>query len=218
MTHPSRGSARRTRTASRRLGLALTMTALYVASTPPLASAAPSPSAADHDPGYTITTTVSDPNDTRGRLDIASVRHRIRVRSPQRVSVTYRVKTYTDFATSALDRRHRHFVIELHRDSPAGADRNILVSGRDGRLVAEVISNATREVIATAEVTRPNRHTVRVRGPRHLVGARSYFAYSDFHSPSSPRCGWTDGYRVTCQDTVPERGWIRMDRPAWPRD
>jgi len=218
MTLSSHRSARRTRPASHRLGLALTMTALYVASTPALASAAPSPSATDHDTGYTITTTVSDPNDTPGRLDVASVRHRIRVRSPERVSVTYRVKTFTDFASSALHRRHRNFVIELHRDSTAGASRNILVSSRDGRLVAEVISNATRKVIATAKVTRPNRHTVRVQGPRHLVGARSYFAYSNFHSPSSPRCGWTDGYRVTCQDTVPERGWIRMDRPAWPRD
>ncbi len=165
-----------------------------------------------------ITTTVTDPDDIDGRLDIASVRHRIQPVDGQRVRLTYRVTTYDEFDASRLNPRHRHFIIELNRDAERGAERGIRISHLDGEgVVAEVISNATREVISTAHVTRVEANAIRIRGPRQLIGARSYFWYSNFHDRRSRRCGDAGGYPVTCQDSVPEQGWLRLDTPAWPR-
>ena len=80
----------------------------------------------------------------------------------------------------------------------------------------DVISNATREVIATVPVYRRDPRTLVVSGHPRLVGARSYFWYSDYHVDGSADCGSSDGFPVTCQDDVPERGWIRLDHPGWP--
>lgn len=165
-----------------------------------------------------ITTTATDPDDTGGRLDIASVRHRIQPVDGQHVRLTYRVTTYDEFDASRLNTTRRHFILELNRDAERGAERSIRISHLDGvGVVAEVISNATREVISTAHVARVDANAIHIRGPRQLIGARSYFWYSNFHDRRSRRCGAVDGYPVTCQDSVPDRGWLRLDTPAWPR-
>ncbi|MGI8434272.1 MAG: hypothetical protein ACR2LE_05985, partial [Nocardioidaceae bacterium] len=59
--------------------------------------------------------------------------------------------------------------------------------------------------------------SIRSSGPRRLLGARSYFWTSTFHADASAGCGDDDGVQITCQDSVPQRGWIRWDRLAWPR-
>jgi hypothetical protein len=166
-----------------------------------------------------ITTTVTDGDDTYGPLDISRVTHRITYTTPRgRVRLDYAVKTYRPFDAGALDPRQRRFVIELDTDGRSGAERNVRISARSGEPTADVISNATRKVIATVDVTRPNAQTLRITGPRRLIGAQRYFWYSDFHADHSRHCGWNNGYPVTCQDDVPEQGWIRLDSPAWPRD
>jgi len=165
-----------------------------------------------------ITTTVTDSDDTDGRLDIASVRHRIQPVDGQHVRLTYRVTTYDEFDAARLNATRRHFILELNRDAERGAERSIRISHLDGEgVVAEVVSNATREVISTARVTRVDANAIHIRGPRQLIGARSYFWYSNFHDRHSRRCGEVGGYPVTCQDSVPDRGWLRLDTPAWPR-
>jgi hypothetical protein len=167
----------------------------------------------------TITTTVTDEDDTYGPLDISEVTHQITYTTLRgRVRLSYAVETYLPFDAGALDPRHRMFVVELDTDGQPGSERNVRISTRSGQLTAEVISNATREVIATVDVSRPNAQTLRITGPRRLIGARRYFWYSNFHADHSRHCGWSDGYPVTCQDDVPEDGWIRLDRPAWPWD
>lgn len=165
----------------------------------------------------TTTTTVTDTDDVAGPLDIAKVRHRVEERPSGRVRISYRITTYDAFATSRLDPAQRNFIIELNQDGESGSERNIRISSRHEVLVAELISNATRRVITTLRVSRPDDHSVRVTGTRRLIGVRSYFLYSNFHANRSRECGWSDGYPITCQDAVPERGWIRMDRPAWPK-
>jgi hypothetical protein len=164
-----------------------------------------------------ITTTVTDDDDTYGPLDISRVTHQITYTNPRgRVRLAYAVNTYLPFDAGSLDPRQRRFVIELDTDGRPGAERNIRISARNGLPTAEVISNATRKVIATVDVTRPNAQTLRITGPRRLIGAHRYFWYSDFHADRSRHCGWSDGYPVTCQDDVPQEGWIRLDSPAWP--
>lgn len=178
----------------------------------------PAGSATAPSDGLTITTTVTDADDTSGKLDIAAVRHRITRSDARHVSLSYRLTTYDAFRLRRLDERHRNFVLELNRDAERGSERNVRISYLDGfGPLAEVISNATRQVIATVEVIRIDSHTVAIRGGRRVIGARSYFWTSNFHVAGHGRCGWRAGYPITCQDTVPGNGWIRLDTPAWPR-
>jgi hypothetical protein len=167
----------------------------------------------------TITTTVTDEDDTYGPLDISRVTHQITYTTLRgRVRLSYAVRTYLPFDAGSLDPRQRMFVLELDTDGQPGSERNVRMSSRGGELTAEVISNATRKVIATVDVTRPNAQTLWISGPRRLIGARRSFWVSDFHADRSRHCGWSDGYPITCQDDVPDAGWIRLDRPAWPRN
>jgi hypothetical protein len=188
-----------------------------------LAAAVPRPAYSDPPGGWatTITARVTDPRDTPGLLDVAIVGHRIRdYRATRPTSLRYVVRTFTAFSDADLEpeshRVVREFVLELNRDGEPGSERNVRISCRDGDLVADVISNATREVIATVPVYRRDPRTLVVSGHPRLVGARSYFWYSDYHVDGSADCGSSDGFPVTCQDDVPERGWIRLDHPGWP--
>jgi hypothetical protein len=166
----------------------------------------------------TITTTVTDGDDTHGRLDISKVTHRISYRNPRgRVQISYQVKAFHPYHVGLLNPRHRRFVIELDTDGSPGAERNVRISTRNGQVTGDVISNATRKIIATVAVARPAPDTLRVLGPRRLIGARRYFLYSDYHAEHSLHCGRYHGYPITCQDDVPEAGWIYLDHPAWPR-
>ncbi|MGH3472476.1 MAG: hypothetical protein ACRDPG_10605 [Nocardioidaceae bacterium] len=180
------------------------------------AEAAPAP--AIQRARHVIVTAVTDPDDAEGRLDISRVQGRVaRTRSGGPVSIRFEIRTYDTYNAHRLDTRWRHFVIELNADAQAGSERNILVrSNARGRLVAEVISNATRAVIATLHVSRPDPRTIGVWGPRRLIGARSFFASSAFHTHGSPACGSRDGIPITCEDLVPQSGWIRLARLGWP--
>ena len=92
------------------------------------------------------------------------------------------------------------------------------ISGTGATLVAEVISNASREVIAVVGVTRPGDQVFQISGPpAHPVGARSYFWTSNFHGGSlgSLQRGTTRsaGRRQgLAQDTAsPRQGWLRLE-------
>ncbi|HLK94462.1 MAG TPA: hypothetical protein VK365_01860 [Nocardioidaceae bacterium] len=163
----------------------------------------------------TTTTVTTDPDDTVGPLDLAAVKHRIR-QAAQSVRVRWTVRTHERFDPDALHHRHRRFTVELDTDGEPGAERNVRIVARRGGVVAEVVSNATRTVIARLPTTRPGRRSLAFSGDPGLVGARRYFWYSDFHARGSSGCGRRDGFPVVCQDTAPERGWIRLDVPAWP--
>lgn len=196
----------------------LLLVGLLATSTFAAASSEATPASVRSGSTVTVTTTVTDPGDTAGPLDIAAVRHRIRSGSGGRVTVSYRVTTYADVDVSGLDAWHRNLVIELNRDGESGSERSVRISYHAGPgLVAEVFSNATRRVIARAKVTILDPSTVQIRGTRRQLGGRSYFWTSNFHRVGSARCGRQGGYPVTCQDSVPERGWTRLDVAAWPR-
>ena len=163
----------------------------------------------------TTTTVTTDPDDTVGPLDLAAVKHRIR-QAAQSVRVRWTVRTHERFDPDALHHRHRRFTVELDTDGEPGAERNVRIVARPGGVVAEVVSNATRAVVARLPTKRPDQRSLTFTGDPDLVGARRYFWYSDFHARGSSGCGRGDGFAVVCQDTAPERGWIRLDSPAWP--
>lgn len=170
------------------------------------------------DDDVVTTTTTTDPDDTPGPYDLASVEHRVRQLSPPRgaVRVRWTVRTHKPFDASELDSRHRQFTVELDTDGERGAERNVRLVRRDGRVVAEVVSNATRDVLFTLRTQRPDSRTLTFAGWKGQVGARRYFWYANYHDRDSTPCGRDGGVPVTCQDSVPDDGWIRMDKPAWP--
>ncbi len=176
----------------------------------------PAHSSASGAAGSTITTIITDPPDTAGPLDIATVAHRIRDFPGRATSLRYAVRTFAAFADADLDPSYRRFMLELNRDDESGSERNVRISYRDGALVAELISNATRSVIATVQVRRRGPRALALSGPPRLIGARSYFWHSDYHLDGSAACESLGGFPVTCQDDVPGHGWIRLDHPAWP--
>jgi hypothetical protein len=163
-----------------------------------------------------VTGAASDPDDVGGRLDIERVRDRVVQLDHTHYLISYRLRTYTPFATRRLDGQSRNFDLELDRDGRPGSERTVIVLDADGILQAQIISTATREVLATVSATRPNDRALEISGPRRLLGARSYFWTSNFHSEQSPACGMSDGFPITCQDSAPDDGWLRLDRPAWP--
>lgn len=187
---------------------------------PTAAGPAGAPPAAGPGADVVTTTVTTDPDDTPGRLDLAAVVHRVRQRqgghSDAGVRLRWTVRTRAAFDPQVLQNRFRRFTVELDTDGEAGAERNVRLVARPDGVVAEVVSNATRHVIASLPALRPDRRSLAFAGPRELVGARRYFWYSDYHARHSPTCGRGDGFPVICQDTAPERGWIRVDRPGWP--
>lgn len=163
-----------------------------------------------------ITTLVRDGDDTAGRLDIRTVRSRIDAASGRASGLQYVVRTYEAFRVSALHERWRRLVLELDTDGRPGSERNVRVSGHEGRLSADLISNATREVLARLSVRHPAPTVLRISGSRAQLGARKLFWTADWHRRGDPACGELDGWQLTCQDSVPDDGWLRLDRPAWP--
>jgi hypothetical protein len=162
-----------------------------------------------------ITTTATDRNDTEGPLDVRQVKHRIATHA-HRTTLAFTVRTWRGFDNTDLSRRQRNVVLELDRDGKPGAERNVTIYSRGGGLRADLISTATREVIAHVTAVRIDKRTVGVVGPRRLLGVRRVFWTSNYHRSGVPACGWAGGYPITCQDTVPNRGWLRLDRRAWP--
>ncbi|MGH3478133.1 MAG: hypothetical protein ACRDQD_15000, partial [Nocardioidaceae bacterium] len=63
----------------------------------------------------TVTTTATDADDTKGRLDVLRVRHRAVTEGP-RTTLAFTVRTQRQFDDTDLSWRHRHFVIELDTD------------------------------------------------------------------------------------------------------
>ena len=188
---------------------------------------APSPTlsarnAADYgasDRQVTWSTVVSDPDEgdgADGPLDIARVGHRLVVSGSTR-RIGLRLVTYEPFRLEDLHAARRHLVVELDTDGEPGAERNLRSSSRKGTAVAELISNATRRVLARLQLVRPDARTVVVSADRDVLGARKYFWTTTYHRADSVECGRAGGFPRWCQDTVPDQGWIRMDRPAWPR-
>jgi hypothetical protein len=163
-----------------------------------------------------LTSTVTDPDDVGGRLDIQRVRDRVVQIDRHHALVSYRVRTYTPFASQRLGSRWRNFDLELDRDGRPGSERTVMIVDNGGVLEAQIISTATREVLATLSPSRPSDRVIDLTGPRRLLGARSYFWTSNWHAKGSPLCGRRDGFPITCQDSVPDDGWLRLDRPAWP--
>jgi hypothetical protein len=190
-------------------------TAIVTAAIAILAGAAPAVSAEHIAKRAVIVGIATDADDIDGPLDIQRVRDRVVQVDRTHYLVSYRVRTYAPFASNVLG-RSANFDLELDRDGRPGSERTVMLGADNGVLRAEIISTATREVIATLSATRPYDRAIDITGPRRLLGARSYFWASNFHSDQSALCGSQAGFPVTCQDSAPDDGWLRLDRPAWP--
>lgn len=181
-----------------------------------VASGSTAPAAPAHREQSIVTrTTITDHDDTDGPLDTVSVAHAVR-ETGDRARLRYTVRMAQPVEVPALDRPQRRLVAELDTDGRPGAERNITVHTVGEQLRASLISNATREVIRLLPVRLVGQHRLRLGGPRRLAGARRIFWYSYFHRRGHPDCGRAGGYPVTCSDSAPDDGWLRLPRAAWP--
>jgi hypothetical protein len=160
--------------------------------------------------------TATDEDDVAGRLDIARVRDRVVQIDDDRYRLTYRVQTYSPFGSERLAGPYRKFDLGLDRDGVRGAERNVLIESRSGVLRAVVTSTRSGRVIATLAASRPNDRVIALSGPRRTLGARNYLWTSYFHADNSGRCGWDGDVPRICQDSAPDKGWLRLQRLAWP--
>lgn len=182
------------------------------------AAASPTPAAAvaSSRSAGSITTVVADPDDTAGQLDVRTVRTHVDAATGHAQQVRFTARTFRAFRAADLHRRWRRFVVELDTDGRPGAERNVAIFARDGRLTAELVSNATREVLTELDVRRAGPRGVSVSGSPEELGARRIFWTVEWHRRGAPACGSVGGRPVTCQDSVPDDDWLRLDRPAWP--
>jgi len=168
----------------------------------------------DDDPVVT-TTRLTDGDDTDGRLDVVVASHVVRERA-RTARLRFALVLQAPITAGDLHRRHRLLVGELDLDGRPGAERNITVYGDGSRIRADLNSNATREVIRPVRVRLLDGQRIRLGAPRADIGARRIFWYSYYHRTGDAACGWDGGYRVTCSDSIPDDGWLRLPVAAWP--
>ena len=164
-----------------------------------------------------VTGSASDPDDVDGRLDIQRVRDRVFQLDGSHYLISYRVRTYTPFASERLDGHWRNFDLELDRDGrparsgpssslrrrrrPAGADR----LDRDPRGARD----ASARPAPTTEHSRS--------ADRAGCSARDRTSGRATSTPTA--WGHADGTTATrspAKTAFPTTGWLRLDRPAWP--
>jgi len=176
----------------------------------PVAVAAP-----HRDDPIVTTVRVSDPNDADGRLDLIAASHSVRERASS-AWVRFTLVLQAPIGAQELHRHHRVLIGELDTDGRSGAERSLKVYGDGERIRADLVSNATREVIRRVPVRLLAGQRITLRAPREQIGARRIFWYSYYHRTGDPLCGWQEGHPVTCSDSVPGDRWLRLPVAAWP--
>jgi hypothetical protein len=155
--------------------------------------------------------TMQDPNDSPGRLDVASAisfRDDPRPETSQRLLV-HRVIMYDEWR--GLDGLSR-ILIELDLDGDPQPERWIQIdASRDGSLHAEVIDRRGW-VVGYARIWRSSDRALRLEFPVSYLGKPRPDGYrwrvlTAFNRPNHPQCGFDGDVYVLCGDKVPDAGW-----------
>jgi hypothetical protein len=147
-------------------------------------------------PAIADTVSVTDPNDTNGRLDIRRIAHSHAADG----RLKHRVSTYRRFGPRAL--RHGHILLHLAPPSE-DAHRYVLVFSYKRRIRAVIGDD--QDFIGLRRVTRPNRKSVVVwLRPTDLGDPPSYRwqALSQWSAPTGP-CS------ESCLDHAPNRRYLK---------
>jgi hypothetical protein len=110
--------------------------------------------------------TRKDPKDTLGRLDIRRISHG----HAGEDAVTHTITTYGEYSSRLLDwsQRPGGMLLLFIDGVDDGWERIVVVRWRDGRLRAPIFDEDRR--VGMAQVTRPNRRTVKVTLQKRQLG------------------------------------------------
>lgn len=151
--------------------------------------------------------TRSDPDDSTGGLDIASIAH-----SHSEGVLVHRFSTYEAWDTAVL------------QDGLSYAKFNFFIDQRyitatvdvedDGTLYAEIRNFRTQRIIGFAKVWRPDERSLRIEFPKRVLGrgvtSYRWSALTSFHQQGHESCD-SDSETTTvvaCGDPAPTRGFI----------
>lgn len=163
--------------------------------------------------GYADTKTRSDPDDSPGSLDIASVSHAHGVRG----LLVHTVKTFGPWENDLLEEPSTDFSLSIRFGDRYRRYRWIVIDvAEDGTLYGVINHPRRDEILGFAHVWRISKSGFKVAFAkrdisRHLDSYKWQVA-SSFHDSSSSECGSDGGHSITCIDVAPDSGFVRHNR------
>jgi hypothetical protein len=151
--------------------------------------------------------TVSDGNDTRGRLDIKSVSQ-----GHSGAKITHTIRTFSRWPKSLLDEQHSNsFLMLINTDRDRVIERFVFIITTRGRLAAGVLTS-NGNFLGRADVSRPDQRSVRVKISKSRLGNPPSYRWQGFSSFQGGGChsGCVDRTRRLLHD-------LRAPRISFPQ-
>jgi hypothetical protein len=151
--------------------------------------------------------TVSDGNDTRGRLEIKSVSQ-----GHSGAKITHTIRTFSRWPKSLLDEQHSNsFLMLINTDRDRVIERFVFIITTRGRLAAGVLTSSGN-FLGRADVSRPDQRSVRVKFSKSRLGNPPSYRWQGFSSFQGGGCnsGCVDRTRRLLHD-------LRAPRISFPQ-
>jgi hypothetical protein len=153
-------------------------------------------------PAVANTKTISDPNDRPGPLDIRSASH-----GHAGARVTHRISTFGTWPIGLLRPSTPNlFAVEISTDSDPALERVVLISSRNGRMIADVFTLPSGDFVGSASASKPNARTLRVSILRSRLGNPAGYRWNAFSQFKA--AGACSSF---CFDRAPNRGRVLHD-------
>ena len=155
-------------------------------------------------PGMARASSMADPDDVHGKLDIAGVSQEHGATGP----VVHTITTYGPWRSRAIAlRRSSFFLIDFDTTGNARAERVALVYRDHGVLRVAVLTRKGR-LVGFGSATRPNARSIRVAVPRKLLGKPNGYHWRLFSVYYGAGCP------AGCVDRAPNSGQALHDLAA----
>lgn len=157
---------------------------------------------------------VDDPDDAKGPLDIAWIKHEHRTTAAGVRQFVHTVRLYERWPVDRL--RHRGFInlfFDLRGNRDWREERAVYITYKKGKLRAELFNFAADPptFLRTVPMWRPNERTVKFALRESDLRRRPFSYYRwfavSFIEERHPLCGRSGG----CNDYAPKRGYVRHD-------
>jgi hypothetical protein len=156
-------------------------------------------------PGLARASTITDPDDVHGKLDVAAVTQEHAATGP----VVHTITTYGPWRSRVLGGNHQsYFVLEIDTTGNARPERFAIVYRAHGVLRVAVATRRGR-LLGFAVATRANLRSVRVSIPRKLLGKPNGYHWKLFSVYVGP-----GACRMGCVDRAPNSGQVLHDLTA----
>jgi hypothetical protein len=154
------------------------------------------------------TTRLSDPNDTRGKLDVKYAVQGHRLISKVRM-IRHRLTMRGRWNRRALKPRNNFINFFFDTDDDKGFERRLNIAFRGARLRAKMQTWRSLKKVGIAKLWRPNRRSITVAFPEAWLGknvdAYRWIGFANYSIAGRGPCGvQTDVYKI-CSDRLPNQ-------------